>query len=101
MTPSTSLSSLASNSSLSSTGGPTSSSGHSTVSGGGGRHGLGSPDDTKAAQDLENLMQNILEMSEGMFGHGGLEDSGGATQALPVAAAAGTASEDQRRRESS
>ncbi|POY73067.1 hypothetical protein BMF94_3905 [Rhodotorula taiwanensis] len=100
MTPSTSLSSLASNSSLSSTGGPTSSSGHSTVSGGGGRHGLGSPDDTKAAQDLENLMQNILEMSEGMFGHGGLEDSGGATQALPVATVAGTTSEE-RRRESS
>ncbi|GAA5989912.1 hypothetical protein JCM10908_002376 [Rhodotorula pacifica] len=69
MTTSSSLSSLASNSSLSSIGAP-SSSGHSGA--GGSRHGgLASPaDDTKAAQDLENLMQNILEMSEGLFGQG-------------------------------
>ncbi|GAA5862777.1 hypothetical protein JCM3774_001918 [Rhodotorula dairenensis] len=72
MTPSTSHSSLASNSSLSSTVAP-SSSGHSTLGTGGIRHGLGSPEDTKAAQDLENLMQNILEMSEGLFGQEGVD----------------------------
>ncbi|GAA5962836.1 hypothetical protein JCM8115_001972 [Rhodotorula mucilaginosa] len=80
MTPSTSLSSLPSNSSLSSSVGALSSSGHSTLSGAGGggsRHGLaGSPDDTKAAQDLENLMQNILEMSEGLFGQDGVDGVG-------------------------
>lgn len=52
--------------------GLTSSSGHSNASTG--RYGPGSPDDTKAAQDLENLMQNILEMSAGLFGQEGGED---------------------------
>lgn len=93
MTPSTSLSSLPSNSSLSSSVGAPSSSGHSTLSGAGGgsRHGLaGSPDDTKAAQDLENLMQNILEMSEGLFGQDGVDGvdavAAAGSEGKPVAA---------------